>query len=158
MWHYCGSNVTAGKEGGIWGLAIAQACASFIGLPPFHLCSIFFTPLLSLSYFFHLSARNGHYKLHFATQIWTSEARPTPLCKECCPYGPTAFHGQGGTLCDCGAGDLVFHNPPLVFDIYEDPTESRPLKPSDTPHFSQIVEETLQVVGGGFPGARWARE
>lgn len=90
-------------------------------------------------------ARNGRYKLHFATQIWTSVARPSPKCVECCPYGPTSLNGTGGSLCDCGAGDLNFHNPPLVYDMHVDRNELHPLGPDDIPNFSALVEETLTV-------------
>eukprot|EP00055_Hartaetosiga_balthica_P013031 m.65220 g.65220 ORF g.65220 m.65220 type:complete len:538 (+) comp8146_c0_seq1:178-1791(+) len=102
LWHYCGRNVTA--------------------------------------------ARNGKYKLHFATQIWTSDARPTPLCTECCPYGPTSFNGTGGSLCDCDPDDLTYHDPPLMFDMLNDPGEKNPLSPSNVPNFAQLVEETKDAL------------
>lgn len=75
IWHYCGRNVTA--------------------------------------------ARNGRYKIHFATQIWATDQRPSPLCTECCPYSPFAFNGTGGSLCPCDEANLEKHDPPLVFDMLE---------------------------------------
>eukprot|EP00730_Choanoeca_flexa_P002180 TRINITY_DN10943_c0_g1_i2.p1 TRINITY_DN10943_c0_g1~~TRINITY_DN10943_c0_g1_i2.p1 ORF type:complete len:527 (+),score=90.49 TRINITY_DN10943_c0_g1_i2:95-1675(+) len=102
LWHYCGQNVTA--------------------------------------------ARNGRYKLHFATPIWTSVARPSGLCKECCPYGPTAFNGTGGSLCDCAAGDLQQHDPPVIYDMTNDKEELHPLTPSDIPNYQQLVDETQQAL------------
>ncbi|EGD77599.1 steroid sulfatase [Salpingoeca rosetta] len=102
IWHYCGHNVTA--------------------------------------------ARNGRYKLHFATQIWASDARPTPLCIECCPYSPLSFNGTGGSLCPCDAEHLQRHDPPLIFDMLTDPGESQPLTPETLPNFNQLVRDTKQAL------------
>jgi hypothetical protein len=90
------------------------------------------------------AARHGALKFHFATSIWTSDARPSPKCIQCCPYGPTAFNGTGGSLCDCNAKDLRFHDPPLIFNMSSDPTESHPLTPQTLPNFDQEVANIRQ--------------
>lgn len=85
------------------------------------------------------AARHQGLKFHFATQIWGTDAKPSPKCTECCPDGPTSFNGTGGSLCDCGSGDLVLHNPPLVFNMTSDRTESNPLTPAEVPDLAARV-------------------
>jgi len=98
MWHYCGLNVTA--------------------------------------------ARQGRYKVHYATQIWQTDTRPSPLCVDCCPYSVFSFGGNGGALCDCAEEDLIRHDPPLMFDMVADPFEQSVLTPSNFPEFWSIVNST----------------
>lgn len=85
------------------------------------------------------AARHAGLKFHFATQRWTSDARPSPKCIKCCPYGPTSFNGTGGTLCDCASGDLDLHDPPLVFNMTADREEAHPLSSATFPGFDAAV-------------------
>lgn len=49
------------------------------------------------------------------------------------PENETAcFHTQ---LCFCGPGYVTYHDPPLLFDLSRDPTESAPLTPDAEPAF-----------------------
>jgi len=70
-------------------------------------------------------------KLHFATQIWVSDERPTPLCVQCCPYGATSFNGTGGSMCDCK--HLDHHDPPLIYSMDNDIGETTPITPESFP-------------------------
>ncbi|XP_049727531.1 arylsulfatase H [Elephas maximus indicus] len=52
------------------------------------------------------------------------------------PEGAGACYG-GGT-CSC-SGDVNYHDPPLLFDISRDPSESRPLNPDNEEHFDSVI-------------------
>ena len=100
------------------------------------------------SYFWHYcgknvtAARHLGLKFHFATPKWGTATKPSPKCVECCPDGPTSFNGTGGSLCDCGTGDLDVHDPPLVFNMTSDRTESNPLTPAEV---SDLAERIASV-------------
>ncbi|EDQ89914.1 uncharacterized protein MONBRDRAFT_32135 [Monosiga brevicollis MX1] len=96
------------------------------------------------------AARFGRYKLHFATPVWTSDARPSPLCTECCPYGPTNFNGTGGSLCDCAEENLLFHDPPLVFDMILDMEENYPLSAANITNFDQLVASAKSALAAHY--------
>jgi hypothetical protein len=101
MWHYCGDNVTAARHV----VKTKAADGTVVG-----------TVTL---------------KLHFATQIWVSDERPTPLCVQCCPYGATSFNGTGGSMCDCK--HLDHHDPPLIYSMDNDIGETTPITPESFP-------------------------
>ncbi|CAJ1087159.1 steryl-sulfatase isoform X2 [Xyrichtys novacula] len=53
------------------------------------------------------------------------------------PENETAcFHTH---ICFCESGDVTYHNPPLLFDLSRDPSESNPLTPDSEPAFSSIL-------------------
>lgn len=96
-------------------------------------------------FFFHYCGKNvtavrhRDLKIHFATQKWTSDARPTPKCVECCPYGPTTFGGHGGSMCDCGVDDLIMHDTPLIYNMTADKEERNPLTRMYTCPFQRLT-------------------
>ncbi|XP_076838468.1 steryl-sulfatase [Brachyhypopomus gauderio] len=54
------------------------------------------------------------------------------------PENATAcFHTH---ICFCTDPYITYHDPPLLFDLSTDPTESRPLSPTTEPDFHSIVE------------------
>eukprot|EP00042_Codosiga_hollandica_P058666 m.888254 g.888254 ORF g.888254 m.888254 type:complete len:519 (+) comp59927_c0_seq3:5005-6561(+) len=85
------------------------------------------------------AARYEGYKIHFATPIWQTDTRPSPLCTECCPYSPLTLNGTGGSMCDCGQANLQFHDPPVIYSMVNDPFELTPLTPATLPQFNEIV-------------------
>ena len=50
-------------------------------------------------------------------------------------------------VCFCTSDHVTYHNPPLLFDLSRDPTESTPLTPDTQPDFDSILavmEEAAQ--------------
>ena len=58
--------------------------------------------------------------------------------------------GAGGCydtkVCLCHGKHVTHHNPPLVYDIFRDPSESRPLTPDTEPRHAEILEQTAKAV------------
>jgi steryl-sulfatase len=96
------------------------------------------------------AGRHAGLKFHFATQRWTSAARPSPKCKQCCPYGPTSFNGTGGSMCDCASGDVDFHDPPLIFNMTADREERHPLTVSTFPGFAAAVAAAQDALAAHY--------
>eukprot|EP00047_Mylnosiga_fluctuans_P007900 m.5308 g.5308 ORF g.5308 m.5308 type:complete len:524 (+) comp1994_c0_seq1:10-1581(+) len=83
------------------------------------------------------AARHGNYKFHFATANWSTTFTPSAKCEECCPDAPTAQFG--GSMCDCAENDLIFHDPPLIYDMSRDRGETMPLTPATMPDYDQEI-------------------
>ena len=98
------------------------------------------------------AARHGRYKFHFATANWTTTYKPSKLCIQCCPDGPTAFNGSGGTMCDCDEKSLIFHNPPLIYDMSTDPFEEHPLTPLTMPNYFKEIEDVRAKLAIHYDG------
>lgn len=98
------------------------------------------------------AARHNNFKFHFATANWTSTYTPSPKCIQCCPDGPTSFNGTGGTLCDCAAKDLIFHDPPLIFDMTTDWLETTPLTPSTMPSYQTELAAVAAALREHYAG------
>uniref|UniRef100_A0A668AFV9 Arylsulfatase D n=1 Tax=Myripristis murdjan TaxID=586833 RepID=A0A668AFV9_9TELE len=58
--------------------------------------------------------------------------------------------GAGGCyetkVCLCHGDYVTHHNPPLVYDLFHDPSESRPLTRDTEPRFAEILEQTAKAV------------
>ncbi|XP_037542070.1 arylsulfatase D [Nematolebias whitei] len=58
--------------------------------------------------------------------------------------------GAGGCyntmLCWCHGEHVTHHNPPLLFDLHPDPSESRPLTPETEPRYAEILERITEAV------------
>nr|XP_044624152.1 arylsulfatase H isoform X2 [Equus asinus] len=54
------------------------------------------------------------------------------------PEGAGACYGSG--MCSC-TGDVTYHDPPLLFDISRDPSESQPLNPDNEVLFDSVVKK-----------------
>lgn len=58
--------------------------------------------------------------------------------------------GAGGCydtkVCMCHGEHVTHHNPPLIYDLFHDPSESRPLSPDTEPRYAEILEETTKAV------------
>uniref|UniRef100_A0A3Q1G1X7 Arylsulfatase H n=1 Tax=Acanthochromis polyacanthus TaxID=80966 RepID=A0A3Q1G1X7_9TELE len=46
-------------------------------------------------------------------------------------------------VCLCHGEHVTHHTPPLVYDLFHDPSESRPLTPDTEPRFAEILEQTM---------------
>jgi len=98
------------------------------------------------------AGRHNNFKFHFATANWTTTYQPSPKCIQCCPAGPTSLNGTGGTLCDCGIKDLIFHNPPLIYDMSKDPLERVPLTPETMPSYFQEIANIHAALHSHYAG------
>lgn len=58
--------------------------------------------------------------------------------------------GAGGCydtkVCLCHGEHVTYHNPPLLYDLFRDPSESRPLNPDTEPRYAEILEQTAKAV------------
>lgn len=58
--------------------------------------------------------------------------------------------GAGGCydtkVCLCHGEHVTHHNPPLLYDLFTDPSESRPLTPDTEPQYAEILEQTAKAV------------
>lgn len=58
--------------------------------------------------------------------------------------------GAGGCydtkVCMCFGKHVTHHDPPLVYDLFHDPSESRPLTPGTEPRYAEILEQTAEAV------------
>lgn len=58
--------------------------------------------------------------------------------------------GAGGCydtkVCLCHGEHVTHHNPPLLFDLFHDPSESRPLTPDTEPRYAEVLERTAKAV------------
>lgn len=70
------------------------------------------------------------WKVHFVTPKFS-------------PEGAGACYGSG--VCPC-SGDVTYHDPPLLFDISRDPSESRPLNPDNEASFDSVVKKVEAAV------------
>ncbi|KAF7646600.1 hypothetical protein LDENG_00185020 [Lucifuga dentata] len=57
--------------------------------------------------------------------------------------GTACFHTH---VCFCTPGYVTYHDPPLLFDLSRDPTESTPLTPDTEPTFSAILAAMQEAV------------
>uniref|UniRef100_A0AAQ4R1Z7 Sulfatase N-terminal domain-containing protein n=1 Tax=Gasterosteus aculeatus aculeatus TaxID=481459 RepID=A0AAQ4R1Z7_GASAC len=58
--------------------------------------------------------------------------------------------GAGGCydtkICLCHGEHVTHHNPPLLYDLFRDPSESRPLTPDAEPRYAEVLEQTTRAV------------
>ncbi|XP_047392370.1 arylsulfatase L isoform X5 [Sciurus carolinensis] len=79
----------------------------------------------------HQRDRATVWKVHFATPIFQ-------------PEGAGACYGRG--VCPCFGEQVRQHDPPLLFDLSRDPSESRILTPETEPRFHEVVGRVQQAV------------
>lgn len=58
--------------------------------------------------------------------------------------------GAGGCyeakVCMCHGEHVTHHDPPLLYDLFHDPSESRPLTADTEPRYAEIIEQTANAV------------
>uniref|UniRef100_A0A8C0ZU90 Steryl-sulfatase n=1 Tax=Castor canadensis TaxID=51338 RepID=A0A8C0ZU90_CASCN len=86
----------------------------------------------------HLHAARWHQRERGA--IWKVHYR-TPIFH---PEGAGACYGKG--VCPCAGEQVAEHDPPLLFELSEDPSETRALTPDTEPSFFQVVGRVQQAV------------
>lgn len=59
------------------------------------------------------------------------------------PENTTAcFHTH---ICFCTEAHVTRHDPPLLFDLSRDPSETTPLTPSTEPNYNSVIEVMMEV-------------
>ncbi|XP_017279306.1 arylsulfatase H [Kryptolebias marmoratus] len=66
-------------------------------------------------------------------------------------FTPNFFPPEAGGcyntgVCMCHGGYVTHHSPPLLFDLYRDPSESHPLTPENEPRYAEILQRTANAV------------
>ncbi|XP_015680031.1 arylsulfatase H-like [Protobothrops mucrosquamatus] len=60
------------------------------------------------------------------------------------PNGADGCYGK--IMCPCSGDNVTHYNPPLVFDLLRDPSESTPLSPTSELHFDIIISQAEEAV------------
>ncbi|KAL6100683.1 arsd [Pungitius sinensis] len=93
----------------------------------FHYCGIYLNAVR-----WHPAGTDSVFKAHFFTPN----------------FSPPGAGGCYDTkICLCHGGHVTHHDPPLLFDLFRDPSESRPLTPGTEPRYAEILEQTTGAVG-----------
>ncbi|XP_028291070.1 arylsulfatase H isoform X1 [Gouania willdenowi] len=92
----------------------------------FHYCGIYLNAVR-----WHPPGSDSIYKVHYFTPN----------------FSPPGAGGCYDTkVCLCHGEFVTHHDPPLLFDLHHDPSESRPLTPNTEPRFSEILRQTANAV------------
>ncbi|XP_075771681.1 arylsulfatase H-like isoform X2 [Pelodiscus sinensis] len=92
----------------------------------FHYCGVYLHAVR-----WHQKDSGALWKAHFTTPIFQ-------------PEGAGACY-RGG-MCHCFGEDVTHHDPPLLFDLSRDPSESKPLSPSTEPLFDTVISRIERAV------------
>uniref|UniRef100_A0A3Q2Y5V6 Arylsulfatase H n=2 Tax=Hippocampus comes TaxID=109280 RepID=A0A3Q2Y5V6_HIPCM len=86
----------------------------------------------------HLHAARWHpqdsdsiFKVHFITPNFS-------------PLGAVGCYDTH--ICYCHGKHVTQHNPPLLYDLLRDPSESHPLGPDTEPRYAEILSQTAEAV------------
>lgn len=132
MFHYCGRNLNAVR----WHPAGSTFTHTFRQIWLLDDKKVFTTFLLKLTLRFDFifsrpSSGDSIYKVHFFTPNF---------------YPP----GSGGcydtVVCMCHGKHITHHEPPLLYDLLHDPSESRPLSPDTEPRYAEILKRSAEAV------------
>lgn len=77
---------------------------------------------------------DGKYKAIFATPVWEAGTA-------CCPKQ---------SICGCDGKDVKRHNPPLLFDIRADPSETKTLTAANFSDYKSVMERVKESVRSHF--------
>uniref|UniRef100_A0A4X2LDD2 Arylsulfatase D n=1 Tax=Vombatus ursinus TaxID=29139 RepID=A0A4X2LDD2_VOMUR len=92
----------------------------------FHYCGI------------HLHAARWHQK--DSNKVWKVHYK-TPNFH---PEGAGACYGRG--VCPCSGEHVTYHDPPLLFDLSRDPSETSPLSPDTEPFYHTVIERVTEAI------------
>ncbi|XP_054471333.1 arylsulfatase D isoform X3 [Anoplopoma fimbria] len=92
----------------------------------FHYCGIYLNAVR-----WHPPGSDSVFKVHFFTPN----------------FSPPGAGGCYDTkICLCHGEHVTHHNPPLLYDLFHDPSESRALTPDTEPRHAEILEEITKAV------------
>nr|XP_020463369.1 arylsulfatase H-like [Monopterus albus] len=92
----------------------------------FHYCGVYLHAVR-----WHPPGSDSVYKVHFFTPNF---------------FPPGAGACYDTKICLCHGEHVTHHNPPLLYDLFHDPSESRPLTPDTEPNYTEILEQTAKAV------------
>ncbi|XP_029968370.1 arylsulfatase H [Salarias fasciatus] len=92
----------------------------------FHYCGIYLNAVR-----WHPPGSDSIFKIHFFTPNFSP---------------PGAVGCYDTHVCMCHGEHVTHHNPPLLYDLSRDPSESRPLSPETEPRYAEILEQTATAV------------
>ncbi|KAK5623992.1 hypothetical protein CRENBAI_021882 [Crenichthys baileyi] len=101
----------------------------------FHYCGAYLNAVR-----WHPSDSDSIFKVHFFTPNF---------------FPPDAGGCYDTKVCLCHGQHVTHHNPPLLYDLFRDPSESRQLTPETEPRYAEILEQTARAVErhkSTFPG------
>ncbi|TKS67327.1 Arylsulfatase H [Collichthys lucidus] len=92
----------------------------------FHYCGVYLNAVR-----WHPPESDSVFKVHFFTPN----------------FSPPGAGGCYDTkVCLCHGEHVTHHDPPLMYDLYQDPSESWPLTPNNEPLYTEILEQTAKAV------------
>ncbi|CAI5656321.1 unnamed protein product [Oreochromis niloticus] len=92
----------------------------------FHYCGIYLNAVR-----WHPPGSDSIFKVHFFTPNF---------------FPPGAGGCYDTRICLCHGEHVTHHDPPLLYDLFHDPSESRPLTPDTEPRYAEILEQTAKAV------------
>ncbi|XP_035762626.1 arylsulfatase D [Neolamprologus brichardi] len=92
----------------------------------FHYCGIYLNAVR-----WHPPGSDSIYKVHFFTPNF---------------FPPGAGGCYDTKICLCHGEHVTHHDPPLLYNLFHDPSESRPLTPDTEPRYAEILEQTAKAV------------
>uniref|UniRef100_A0A3Q3VU57 Sulfatase N-terminal domain-containing protein n=1 Tax=Mola mola TaxID=94237 RepID=A0A3Q3VU57_MOLML len=92
----------------------------------FHYCGVYLNAVR-----WHPHGSESIFKVHFFTPNFSP------------PGAGGCYHTK---ICQCFGEHVTHHDPPLIFDLYRDPSESHPLTPATEPRYAEILEQTAAAV------------
>uniref|UniRef100_A0A9J8A9V5 Arylsulfatase H n=1 Tax=Cyprinus carpio carpio TaxID=630221 RepID=A0A9J8A9V5_CYPCA len=92
----------------------------------FHYCGMYLNAVR-----WHPPDSESIFKVHFFTPNFS-------------PAGAVGCYHTG--VCMCHRPFVTYHNPPLVFELSRDPSESRPLSPDTEPRLAEVLERVKRAV------------
>ncbi|KAK0156155.1 Steryl-sulfatase [Merluccius polli] len=104
----------------------------------FHYCGVYLNAVR-----WHPPGSDSIFKVHYFTPNFS-------------PPGTGGCHEKH--ICQCHGDHVTHHDPPLVYDLFHDPSESRPLTPADEPRFAEVLERAGEAAAGHRGALTEARE
>ncbi|XP_004555543.2 arylsulfatase D isoform X1 [Maylandia zebra] len=92
----------------------------------FHYCGIYLNAVR-----WHPPGSDSIFKVHFFTPNF---------------FPPGAGGCYDTKICLCHGEHVTHHDPPLLYNLFHDPSESRPLTPDTEPRYAEILEQTAKAV------------
>lgn len=92
----------------------------------FHYCGVYLNAVR-----WHPPGSDSVFKAHFFTPNFS-------------PPGASGCYDT--KVCLCHGDHVTHHSPPQLFDLFHDPSESRPLTPETEPRYSEVLEQVAGAV------------
>nr|XP_057938176.1 arylsulfatase H [Doryrhamphus excisus] len=94
----------------------------------FHYCGSFLNAAR-----WHPPGSDSIFKLHFFTPNFS-------------PPGAIGCYNSPSSCCQCHGDHVTHHDPPLLYDLFHDPSESHPLSPDTEPRYAEVLRQIAKAV------------